>query len=131
MINAAPKILPEPERIAAITAIATAKLKHKHVGIRPNKERGLDSRTTGMLVPPQSDASTGFEEAFARAGQAWPDDKSWDVFGSDAFADFSGDSFADDDPCDTITGDGWFDHPYVYGEFATIAEPGYEGGYPA
>jgi hypothetical protein len=122
--------------MAAITAIATAKLKHKHVGIRPRKERGLNTRTIGMLVPPQSDAATGFNEALGRAGQAWPDDNAWEVFGSDGFGDFPdkdffGDNFSDDDPCDNMIGDGWFDHPCVYGEFATVAESGYEGGYPA
>lgn len=131
MTNAVLKIVPEPERMAAITAIATAKLKHNHVGIRPKKKRGSDTRTTGMLVPPQSDAGTGLDEALGRAGQAWPDDNSWEVFGSDGFGDFPEDDFSGDNFSFDAEGDGWFDDPYVYGEFATIDEPGYEGGYPA
>ncbi len=126
--NAAPqKLVREPERAVALAAIATARLKHKHVGIRPKKERGSRRRTAGILVPPGSNPGTGLDEALGKAGQTWPDYNSWEVFGANDFGDFS-----DDSSCDDTLGDGWFDGPEVYGEFATLDdEPGWLGGYPA
>lgn len=116
------KTISAPERIAALAAITTARLQHKHAGIRPKRERNLDTRTAGVLVPPGSSPGTGLDEALDKAWQSWPDDNSWEVFGADALVDFP-----DDDFCDELA-DGCFDAPYVYGEFTTTDEPGWIGG---
>ena len=119
------KLLTDSQRAIALTAIAMAKRKHKHVGIRPKKEREHENRTAGILVPQGSNPGTGLDSALADAGQAWPDDNSWEVFGADDFEDFP-----DDNSCDDLSGDAYFDDTLVYGEFETMDEPGWMGGYP-
>ncbi len=127
IIKATPhKVLAPSERTAALAAIATANRKHRHVGIRTKKKREPDTETEGIVVPVGSNSGAGLGEALRKASAAWPDDNSWEVFGSDDFAEFP-----DDDSCDDTLGDGCFDDPYVYGEFGTIDEPGWMGGYPA
>ncbi len=125
------KVVPDAERAVALIAIATAKSKHKHVGIRPKKERPADKRTSGILVPPGSHAGIGLDEAIGNAGDTWPDDNSWDIFGSDDFGSFPDDGSWDDGSCDNTLGDGYFEDPYIYGEFSTFDDPGWLGGYPA
>ncbi len=120
--TAARKALSDPERIAALAAITTAKLKHKYVGLRPKRERTHDKRTAGILVPRESNSGTGLDEALDKASQSWPDDNSWEIFGADALVDFP-----DEDFCDELA-DGCFDAPYVYGEFMTTDQPGWMGG---
>lgn len=116
------KTIPAPERIAALAAITTARLEHKHVGVRPKRERNLDKRTAGIRVPPESNPGTGLDEALDKASQSWPDDNSWEVFGADALVDFPDDEF-----CDELA-DGCFDAPCVCGEFTTTDEPGWAAG---
>jgi len=117
------KTLAQPERMTALTAIATAKLKRKHVGLRPKKEREAENKTAGILVCPGSNPGSGLSQALRRAGAAWPGDNSWEVFGSDDFGEFPNES-----SCSDAMGDGCFGDPYVYGEFTTEDEPGWTDG---
>ena len=112
------KVLPQPERTAALTAIATAMRKRKHVGIRPKKERGPETKTAGILVPTGSNAGTGLSHAIRKAGAAWPESNSWEVFGADSFEEFPNESY-----CEDAMGDGCFGDPWVCGEFGTVDEP--------
>ena len=112
------KVLRQPERMAALTAIATAKSKRKHVGIRPKKEREPEKKTAGILVPPERNPGAGLHEALRRAGAAWPEGNTWEVFGADDFEQFPNQS-----SCSDAFGDGCFDAPYVFGEFDTADEP--------
>lgn len=118
------KVLPQPERTAALTAIAVAKLRHKYVGIRPRKRRGADTKTAGVVVPDGSNVGSGLAQALRYSSAAWPENNSWELFGSDEFAEFPADGTCDE------AGDGYFGDPCVYGEFGTVDEPGWMGGYP-
>jgi len=119
------KTVANAERAVALAAIATAKLKHKHVGICPTSEQQTERKTAGIRVAPGGGPGTGLDRAVVEAGEAWPDNNSWAVFGADGFEDFP-----DDGSCGEVIGDGVFEDPCLYGEFGTVDEPGFLGGYP-
>lgn len=123
--TARPKTLAPQERTAALAAVATAKRKHRYVGVHPKHYQQPEGKIAGVLVPSGSDSGTALSRALWKASEAWPAENSWQILGCDDFSEFP-----DDGSCDEL-GDGYFGDPSVYGEFGTLDEPGWMGGYPA
>lgn len=102
--------LKDSERATALAAILTSGQSHKHTALRPKRE-WEGGTSPGIAVDPKApDISKELDTAINAGMERFPDDDTWEVFGSN-------ECFAPDDEEGYPPEFSMYADPVAYGEF--------------